>query len=123
MFTYLSYAVRSINLSAYPPTDVHPALERTYLAYIRTGNAFATLGIAIDQLFRLHGASRATGAVFGSLCTALGIVITIIGCLRYFRQQRQIMHWGALGGGFDMVTIAGMLLLVSIMHQMSGYDS
>ncbi|KAB8073173.1 hypothetical protein BDV29DRAFT_140890 [Aspergillus leporis] len=38
----------------------HLALERTFLAWLRTSLAFASIGIAITQLFRLNSASGST---------------------------------------------------------------
>ncbi|RMZ89747.1 hypothetical protein DV736_g3007, partial [Chaetothyriales sp. CBS 134916] len=44
----------------------HLALERTFLAWLRTSLAFASIGIAVTQLFRLNtsSASRSQGAQF-----------------------------------------------------------
>ncbi|RAK98583.1 uncharacterized protein BO80DRAFT_427179 [Aspergillus ibericus CBS 121593] len=48
----------------------HLALERTFLAWLRTSLAFASIGIAVTQLFRLNSAgSNANSADF----TALGL--------------------------------------------------
>ncbi|KAF4769970.1 hypothetical protein N7455_006447 [Penicillium solitum] len=40
----------------------HLALERTFLAWMRTSLAFASIGIAVTQLFRLNSASSKTNA-------------------------------------------------------------
>ncbi|CAG8908065.1 unnamed protein product [Penicillium egyptiacum] len=40
----------------------HLALERTFLAWMRTSLAFASIGIAVTQLFRLNSASPKTRA-------------------------------------------------------------
>ncbi|KAJ5188339.1 hypothetical protein N7491_004663 [Penicillium cf. griseofulvum] len=42
----------------------HLALERTFLAWMRTSLAFASIGIAVTQLFRLNSASTSTHANF-----------------------------------------------------------
>ncbi|CAI7628736.1 unnamed protein product [Penicillium glandicola] len=42
----------------------HLALERTFLAWMRTSLAFASIGIAVTQLFRLNSASTNTNASF-----------------------------------------------------------
>ncbi|RMD44605.1 hypothetical protein DV735_g503, partial [Chaetothyriales sp. CBS 134920] len=44
----------------------HLALERTFLAWLRTSLAFASIGIAVTQLFRLNtsSATRSSGAHF-----------------------------------------------------------
>ncbi|KOC12712.1 hypothetical protein AFLA70_53g003801 [Aspergillus flavus AF70] len=45
----------------------HLALERTFLAWLRTSLAFASIGIAITQLFRLNSSSSSTaGADYSS---------------------------------------------------------
>ncbi|KAJ5158274.1 uncharacterized protein N7500_007925 [Penicillium coprophilum] len=42
----------------------HLALERTFLAWMRTSLAFASIGIAVTQLFRLNSTSPSTHANF-----------------------------------------------------------
>ncbi|KAI3145108.1 hypothetical protein CBS147326_58 [Penicillium roqueforti] len=42
----------------------HLALERTFLAWMRTSLAFASIGIAVTQLFRLNSASTKTKTNF-----------------------------------------------------------
>ncbi|KAJ5664312.1 hypothetical protein N7507_005043 [Penicillium longicatenatum] len=42
----------------------HLALERTFLAWMRTSLAFASIGIAVTQLFRLNTANTSTNAKY-----------------------------------------------------------
>ncbi|KAJ9486696.1 hypothetical protein VN97_g6640 [Penicillium thymicola] len=42
----------------------HLALERTFLAWMRTSLAFASIGIAVTQLFRLNSASNTNAKYF-----------------------------------------------------------
>ncbi|KAI9892036.1 MAG: hypothetical protein M1814_002231 [Vezdaea aestivalis] len=82
----------------------HLALERTYLAWLRTSLAFASIGIAITQLFRLNstiaGAQpdepargylhlRQVGKPLGATFLAISIVVLFVGFHRYFEAQ----HW------------------------------
>ncbi|KAF8635861.1 hypothetical protein AX15_000053 [Amanita polypyramis BW_CC] len=80
----------------------HLALERTFLAYLRTSLAIVTAGVALVQLFisasatsddshmaavqRLHISVRALGAS----SIILGLVILITGVIRYFSIQNAL---------------------------------
>ncbi|KAL9033537.1 MAG: hypothetical protein Q9180_005894, partial [Flavoplaca navasiana] len=81
----------------------HLALERTFLAWLRTSLAFASIGIAITQLFRLNttisqreglepkkGGSyhlRQVGKPLGATFMGIAILILIVGGRRYFESQ------------------------------------
>ncbi|RDW77161.1 hypothetical protein BP6252_05214 [Coleophoma cylindrospora] len=79
----------------------HLALERTFLAWLRTSLAFASIGIAITQLFRLNttasdalaGGSyhrlRQLGKPLGATFLGISIVMLFVGFHRYFESQ----HW------------------------------
>ena len=96
----------------------HLALERTFLAWLRTSLAFASIGIAITQLFRLNttiarradmdGASqvgaldsisasdaaaatrlRHVGKPLGATFLGIAILVLSVGFHRYFESQ----HW------------------------------
>lgn len=96
----------------------HLALERTFLAWLRTSLAFASIGIAITQLFRLNttiakraeqattlgiydqdylspmDASAATrlrhvGKPLGATFLGIAILVLFVGFHRYFESQ----HW------------------------------
>ncbi|ELR04834.1 hypothetical protein VC83_07040 [Pseudogymnoascus destructans] len=88
----------------------HLALERTFLAWLRTSLAFASIGIAITQLFRLNttisapagttpepSASaihfRGLGKPLGAAFLGISIVVLLIGFHRYFEAQ----HWVTKG--------------------------
>lgn len=87
------------------------ALERTYLGWFRTSSAAVTLGVVITQLFVLKDVDRSKGKILGSILAGGGIITNIIGCERYFRQQRLLARGKALTGGLYHV---GMLALLSI---------
>ena len=81
------------------PTDI----ERTFLAWLRTSLAFASIGIAITQLFRLNTTiSRREGLVpidentthlrqvgkpLGATFLGIAILVLFIGGRRYFESQ------------------------------------
>ncbi|KAL8897650.1 MAG: hypothetical protein Q9207_007107 [Kuettlingeria erythrocarpa] len=86
----------------------HLALERTFLAWLRTSLAFASIGIAITQLFRLNTAIqerdggtpvesgtgyhlRQVGKPLGATFLGIAIVVLLVGGRRYFESQLQDM--------------------------------
>ncbi len=90
------------------------ALERTYLAYIRTSSAIVSLGVVIIQLFILKNVSRTTGVVLAATLCGGGIIVVLVGCFRFFRQQGSMNRGKALCAGWDMVALWAMLLLVTL---------
>ncbi|OBT83976.1 hypothetical protein VE02_07201 [Pseudogymnoascus sp. 03VT05] len=112
----------------------HLALERTFLAWLRTSLAFASIGIAITQLFRLNttisgpaGTTpeptssaihfRSLGKPLGVAFLGISIVILLIGFHRYFEAQ----HWVTKGkfpasrGSIALVAaVAGALMVTSL---------
>ncbi|KAK4918058.1 hypothetical protein LTR66_016899 [Elasticomyces elasticus] len=63
------------------------ALERTWLAYLRTGEAFVHFGIAMAQLFILRGTHPYLGRSIAVATNVLGMFISIMGAVRYSRQD------------------------------------
>ncbi|KAI9866082.1 MAG: hypothetical protein M1813_001643 [Trichoglossum hirsutum] len=114
----------------------HLALERTFLAWLRTSLAFASIGVAITQLFRLStslddtddgrgtgrpspGARhlRQVGKPLGATFLAIAIVVLFLGFHRYFESQYWIMRgkFPVSRGGIAIVTVvAGLLIVVSL---------
>ncbi|KAI1007823.1 hypothetical protein K3495_g407 [Podosphaera aphanis] len=80
----------------------HLALERTFLAWLRTSLAFASIGVAITQLFRLNTGDatgpdsnlhlRQLGKPLGSTFISLSIIILLMGFYRYFECQQWIIQ-------------------------------
>ncbi|KAI9053370.1 hypothetical protein LZ554_002329 [Drepanopeziza brunnea f. sp. 'monogermtubi'] len=82
----------------------HLALERTFLAWLRTSLAFASIGIAVTQLFRLSTTSaaggdsdpfrhlRQTGKPLGATFLVISILMLFVGFHRYFESQHWIMQ-------------------------------
>ncbi|KFY06321.1 hypothetical protein V491_08709, partial [Pseudogymnoascus sp. VKM F-3775] len=107
----------------------HLALERTFLAWLRTSLAFASIGIAITQLFRLNTTItpaeptasaihfRSLGKPLGAAFLGISIVVLLIGFHRYFEAQ----HWVTKGkfpasrGSIALVAaVAGTLMVTSL---------
>lgn len=87
------------------PRD-HHALERTFLAYIRTSNTFVSLGVVTAQLFLLSGANRTMGAVFAALTCAIAIVLVVLGCGSFFCRQKLVLRGRISTGGWDIMLLS-----------------
>ena len=78
--------------------------ERTFLAWLRTSLAFASIGVAITQLFRLNTTInereglvpanpegtyrlRQVGKPLGATFLGIAIVVLLVGGRRYFESQ------------------------------------
>jgi len=86
------------------------ALERTFLAYIRTSNALASISIAIYQLSRLSLPSKSSQPSSPRVLTlekvititmiSCALLLTVVGCGRFLMLQKKVEHgrW-RIGGG------------------------
>ncbi|KAF2122953.1 hypothetical protein BDV96DRAFT_561745 [Lophiotrema nucula] len=107
----------------------HLALERTFLAWLRTSLSFASIGIAVTQLFRLNTSIsssdpslnssaaqlRHVGKPLGATFIAISIVILFIGFHRYFEAQHYVIRgkFPASRGSVLFVTLVAGALIVS----------
>ena len=90
-------------LSCYYFADLHSS-ERTFLAWLRTSLAFASIGIAVTQLFRLNTTIseregykptdpdntyhlRQVGKPLGATFLGIAILVLLVGGRRYFESQ------------------------------------
>lgn len=86
-------------------TLTSPTVERTFLAWLRTSLAFASIGIAVTQLFRLNSSiseerpvSRArislrnVGKPLGATFLAVAIIVLFTGFHRFFESQHYLMR-------------------------------
>lgn len=101
-------------------------IERTFLAWLRTSLSFASIGIAITQLFRLNtsitGGGKESklhhvGKPLGSTFIAISIVILFIGFHRFFESQHYVIRgkFPASRGSIILVAgIAGALIVASL---------
>ncbi|TGO35873.1 hypothetical protein BHYA_0143g00150 [Botrytis hyacinthi] len=108
----------------------HLALERTFLAWLRTSLAFASIGIAITQLFRLNTSSSTTpappepksslrhlGKPLGATFVGISILMLSVGFHRYFEGQFYIIRgkFPASRGSIALVAmITGALMVTSL---------
>ena len=92
--------------------------ERTFLAWLRTSLAFASIGIAVTQLFRLNTTIseregftpanpdntyhlRQVGKPLGATFLGIAILVLLVGGRRYFESQ--VCHQKWLGNGGAML--------------------
>lgn len=98
------------------------ALERTFLAYLRTSVILSMQGVLIAQLFRLqrftaqerYGLTYFEVAVPLSVaCHGIALLIVLVGAYRFWRQQSSITDGKVLAGGWELNSIGVMISLVS----------
>ncbi|KAF1927755.1 uncharacterized protein M421DRAFT_421598 [Didymella exigua CBS 183.55] len=112
----------------------HLALERTFLAWLRTSLSFASIGIAITQLFRLNSSLRASsstsssaddsmhrlrhlGKPLGATFIGISILMLGIGFHRFFEAQHYVIRgkFPASRGSIVLVSgVAGALIVSSL---------
>ncbi|KAJ5966855.1 hypothetical protein N7501_003103, partial [Penicillium viridicatum] len=93
------------------------ALERTFLAYIRTSLVVAQQGVLIAQLFRLQAAEaladrlgfRRVGTPLSVACHCVAILVALVGAYRFWRQQNAISRGRIYAGGWELNSV-GILL-------------
>ncbi|MCJ1376271.1 hypothetical protein MMC20_007513 [Loxospora ochrophaea] len=111
----------------------HLALERTFLAWLRTSLAFASIGIAVTQLFRLNttiadrnglepapappGAVRLRqlGKPLGAVFLGIAILVLGVGGRRYFESQYWIIRgkFPASRGSVFLIAFVAFALIVT----------
>lgn len=104
--------------------------ERTFLAWLRTSLAFASIGIAITQLFRLNtsltnpdgGPSnqniqtlRQLGKPLGATFLAVSITILFLGYHRYYESQQWVLKgkFPASRGSIVIVSLIAFAVMVA----------
>ncbi|KAJ6010062.1 hypothetical protein N7499_004535 [Penicillium canescens] len=93
------------------------ALERTFLAYIRTSLAVTQQGVLIAQLFRLPAVMALedrlgfyrVGVPLSITCHCVAIVVALVGAYRFWRQQNAIARGKVHAGGWELNSV-GILL-------------
>ncbi|EFE32208.1 uncharacterized protein ARB_01099 [Trichophyton benhamiae CBS 112371] len=86
------------------------ALERTYLAYMRTSLTFAMVGVLIAQLFSLnhavvHNADfgfHRVGKPLACVCHLLAVLVAVAGAFRFWRQQHALARGRVHAGGREV---------------------
>lgn len=101
-------------------TDNEQANERTFLAYLRTALAFSMIGVVVAQLYRLQH-SQTPDPVFGyyllskpiaCIFQASALCMTILGTIRFFRQQTAMSIGKINAGGWEILMICSGVFLV-----------
>ncbi|UNI14466.1 hypothetical protein JDV02_001095 [Purpureocillium takamizusanense] len=104
----------------------HLALERTFLAWLRTSLAFASIGIAVTQLFRLNtslsdtgsdigsGTLKRLGKPLGATFLAISILTLLLGFRRYFHGQDWVIKgkFPASRGTIIIVAFVALAIMV-----------
>lgn len=90
------------------------ALERTFLGWFRTSVALISFGVLITQLFILKDVNPKRGKIRGIIISGGGIIVLLLGCVRYFELQRLLTQGKALSGGWHHQVLIVLLLLVLI---------
>ncbi|KAI0429237.1 hypothetical protein F5Y09DRAFT_263747 [Xylaria sp. FL1042] len=100
--------------------------ERTFLAWMRTSLAFASIGIAITQLFRLNASLvddknnqhfRRFGKPLGITFIGISILVLLLGYQRFYQPQQWLMKgkFPASRGPIILVSLVSFaLMLVSL---------
>lgn len=93
------------------------ALERTFLGWFRTSVSLISFGVIITQLFVLKDVNPKKGKILGAIMTCGGAIVIILGCVRYFEQQRLLAKGKALSGGWhhQLLIVTLMLILISLL--------
>ncbi|KAK7408988.1 hypothetical protein QQX98_008867 [Neonectria punicea] len=109
----------------------HLAIERTFLAWLRTSLAFASIGIAVTQLFRLNTSLaegngnrkpdknmdtlRRMGKPLGAAFLGISILILFLGYKRYFQAQHWVMQgkFPASRGTVTIVAFVAFAIMVA----------
>lgn len=104
------------------PIDIIKALERTFLAYIRTSTVIAMQGVLVAQLFRLQRPSQTVnrlsfyevGIPLSVACHFVAVVVALIGAFRFWRQQNAIARGKVYAGGWELNSVGILLFMVSL---------
>ncbi|KAF9448791.1 hypothetical protein P691DRAFT_668750 [Macrolepiota fuliginosa MF-IS2] len=100
----------------------HLASERTFLAYVRTSLALASTGVALVQLFTIAdvtgtwppGSGEESlmldfATPLGSTLILLGMIVLLLGCLRYFAIQTALTR-----GAFPAARMSVIFVVVTL---------
>ncbi|EXV04269.1 DUF202 domain protein [Metarhizium robertsii] len=105
----------------------HLALERTFLAWLRTSLAFASIGVAVTQLFRLNttisdgngnsdsATLRRLGKPLGSAFLGISILTLLLGARRYFRGQEWVIKgkFPASRGTIILIALVALAIMLA----------
>ncbi|KAF4154698.1 hypothetical protein CNMCM6936_006929 [Aspergillus lentulus] len=100
----------------------HFALERTFLAYIRTSVTVAMQGVFVAQLFRLQSKTAdhtrlgyyRVGIPLAVTCHVVAILVALMGAHRFWKQQSAVAHGKVYAGGWELIWIGIFIGLVNL---------
>lgn len=106
------------------------ALERTFLAYIRTSVVIAMQGVLIAQLFRLQQQPSPEDQLtyyevaipLSVTCHCIAVIVAVLGACRFWKQQNAVALGTVYAGGWELNSIALLIALVgksSFSHEVS----
>ncbi|OKL58385.1 hypothetical protein UA08_06073 [Talaromyces atroroseus] len=89
------------------------ALERTFLAYMRTAATFSMQGVLVAQIFRLRSQSQSSnhpahlsfhsvGVPISVAYQVCAILVALVGAYRFWRQQNAIARGKIVSGGWEV---------------------
>ena len=97
-----------------------PALERTFLGYLRTALALSMISVVIAQLYRLEHSPNpdrvfgffVLGIPLACVCIGAAIMVLLFGAYRCWRQQNAILRGKVHAGGWEVNVIGLTIALV-----------
>ncbi|KAI9044716.1 DUF202 domain-containing protein [Aspergillus affinis] len=100
----------------------HFALERTFLAYIRTSVVIAMQGVLVAQLFRLQHSTNShsrlgyyeVGIPLSLTCHSVAILVALMGAHRFFKQQNAVALGIVYAGGWELHCIGVLIGLINL---------
>ncbi|KNG83249.1 hypothetical protein ANOM_009059 [Aspergillus nomiae NRRL 13137] len=98
----------------------HFALERTFLAYIRTSVVIAMQGVLIAQLFRLQQQPSPEDQLtyyevaipLSVTCHCIAVIVAVLGACRFWKQQNAVALGTVYAGGWELNSIALLIALI-----------
>ncbi|OGM50933.1 hypothetical protein ABOM_000501 [Aspergillus bombycis] len=98
----------------------HFALERTFLAYIRTSVVIAMQGVLIAQLFRLQQQPSPEDRLtyyevaipLSVTCHCIAAIVAVIGACRFWKQQNAVALGTVHAGGWELNCIGLLIALI-----------
>ena len=103
-----------------------PALERTWLAYVRTSNAVANTSMVVFQLYVLNDSHHTLGKWLACIMLVLASLISLLGAVRYCSQHRALFDntmypkGRAVTGTSTLLVLLGMFTFVGRpVHELS----
>ncbi|QQK40137.1 Translation initiation factor IF-2 [Penicillium digitatum] len=100
----------------------HFALERTFLAYVRTSTVIAMQGVLVAQLLRLQRPSEKVdrlsfhevGIPLSVACHFVAVFVALTGAFRFWRQQNAIARGKVYAGGWELNSVGILLFMVIV---------